>query len=203
MNGHRRTPSTWLENIHVGVGALRIHPLRTALSVLGILIGSAALIATMAVSDGMMSFAREQVLRSTSVQVITISPRTSVYEDGEWVPVHDYPIFTTADASALRELIPSVETVTLTLGGRADVSLRGARCRASVVLGTAGLGDFQSIDLAAGRFFSEPSMRVYLIGQDGTPDLLIAHAGVEEGSALGCDLSAALGLPYVDSASPY
>ena len=145
----------WLENVRVGFDALGVHPLRTVLSVLGILIGSAALIATMAVSDGMTSFAREQVLRRTSVQIVTISPRTSVYRDGAWVPSHDYPIFTAADAASLREQIPAVDAATLTLGGRADVSLRGTRCRANVVLGTAGVTDFQSIDLAAGRYFSD------------------------------------------------
>ena len=64
----------WLENVRVGADALRVHPLRTALSVLGILIGSAALIATMAVSDGMLSFAREQVLRHTSLYGVSLGP---------------------------------------------------------------------------------------------------------------------------------
>jgi len=145
----------WLENVRVGVESLRIHPLRTALSVLGILIGSAALIATMAVSDGMVSFAREQVLRSTSAQLVTISPRTSVYQGGEWVPTHDYPIFTLGDAEGLRRLIPAVDAAALTLGGRASASLGSARCRTSVMLGTAGLTEFQTRELAAGRFFSE------------------------------------------------
>jgi putative ABC transport system permease protein len=153
--GHGIGSRVWLENLRVGAEALSVHPLRTVLSVLGVLIGSAALIATMAVSDGMMSFAREQVLRNTSVLVVTISPKTAAYEDGEWVPIHDYPIFTTTDAEALRAQAPGAAAVTLTLGGRADVSHRGTRCRASVVLGTAGLPDFQTLELAAGRFFSE------------------------------------------------
>ena len=147
--------SVWLSNVRVGVESLRIHPLRTVLSVLGILIGSAALIATMAVSDGMVSFAREQVLRNTSALLVTISPRTSVYQDGEWVPTHDYPIFTTMDTEALRRLIPGVEAAALTLGGRASTSLGAVRCRASVAFGSAGLTEFQTRDLAAGRFFSE------------------------------------------------
>src|SRR5262245_22055204 len=122
------SPRVWLENVRVGFDALRIHPLRTVLSVLGILIGSAALIATMAVSDGMVTFVRQQVLRSTSVQLITISPLTSAWVDGEWVPRHDYPIFTDADALALRDQVPGIDAATLTLGGRADVSLRGTGC---------------------------------------------------------------------------
>jgi len=148
-------PRVLLENVKVGVESLRIHPLRTVLSVLGILIGSAALIATMAVSDGMMSFAREQVLRNTSALLVTVSPRTSVYQDGEWMPTHDYPIFTTGDAEALRRLIPGVDAAALTLGGRASASLGAVRCRAAVTFATAGLTEFQTRDLVAGRFFSE------------------------------------------------
>ena len=155
MNGHRVAARVWLENVRVGAEALRVHPLRTVLSVLGVLIGSAALIATMSVSDGMVSFAREQVLRNTSVLVVTVSPRTSVYRDGEWIPVHDFPIFTTTDADLLQAQIPGVQASTLILGGRAPVSFRAARCRATVLLGTAGLPDFQSLDLVAGRYFTE------------------------------------------------
>lgn len=55
-------------NIRVGTDALRIHPLRTLLSVLGITIGSAALVATMAVSDGMTQFARGVVLRECATR---------------------------------------------------------------------------------------------------------------------------------------
>jgi putative ABC transport system permease protein len=73
----RAGPGILLSNIRVGVDALRMHPLRTALSVLGVLIGSAALIATLAVSDGMMRYASDRILRDTSVQVVTLSPRTS------------------------------------------------------------------------------------------------------------------------------
>lgn len=160
----------WLENIRVGADALRTHPLRTALSVLGVLIGSAALVATMAVSDGMMALAREKVLQDTSVQVVSIIPMTSVYQDGEWAPVHDYPIFSLTDAEELRSRIPAVEAATLTLGGRADVRLRGATCRASVALGTAGLVDFQSLDVAAGRFFSEAEVR------HGAAVIVVNHA---------------------------
>ena len=99
----------------------------------------------------MMSYARERVLRDTSVQVVTLSPRTSRFQDGEWVPVHEYPTFDAADAEALAAQVPGVEAATLTLGGRAQVALGGVRRRASLVLGSAGLVDFQTIDIAARR----------------------------------------------------
>jgi len=146
---------TLVANMLVGAEALRIHPMRTLLSVVGILIGSAALVATMAVSDGMMSFARDLVLRETSVQVVDISPRTAVYRDREWVPVRDYPIFDAADAEALRRHLPGVETTALMLSGRATVRYHGAEQRASLLLGTASLLEFGNLAIGAGRFFSE------------------------------------------------
>lgn len=145
---------TWVADVLVGADALRIHPLRTMLSVLGILIGSAALVATMAVSDGMMGFARDTVMRETSVQVVVITPRTSVYIDGAWVPVRDYPIFTSADVEAMRMQIPGVEAATLSLSGRTTVRFRNHQHPTQVVLGSSTMPDFGSVPLGAGRFFS-------------------------------------------------
>ncbi len=144
----------WWANLLVGADALRIHPLRTLLSVLGILIGSAALVATMAVSDGLMVFVRDRVQRELSVQVVTLSPRLSRFEDGEWVPQHDYPVFTDADAEALLRHAPGVQSATLVLGGRAEVSHRGVRRHATVTFGTASLPEFGQMELGAGHFFS-------------------------------------------------
>ena len=145
---------TLLANMLVGVDALRIHPMRTLLSVLGILIGSAALVATMAVSDGMTKFARDIVLRETSVQVVDVSPRFSRYERGEWVPVRDYPIFGDSDVEELRAQVDGVHTVMLSLGGRATVRHGGIEQRASLSLGTANLFDVGTVEIGSGRCFT-------------------------------------------------
>lgn len=146
--------SRWWANVAVGADALRIHPLRTLLSVLGILIGSAALVATMTVSDGLMAFVRDRVQRELSVQVVTLSPRLSRFEDGEWVPQHDYPVFTAADAEALLQHASGALSATLVLGGRAEVSHRGIRRHAGVTFGTASLPEFGQMEVGAGHFFS-------------------------------------------------
>ena len=149
------TRETLVSNLRVGVDALRIHPMRTLLSVLGIMIGSAALVATMAVSDGMMSFARDRIQRETSVQVVSVSPRTAVYKDGQWTPVRDYPHFSAADARDMREQVPGASAVTMMLSGRAVARYRGVQQPAVVVLGTSSLPDFGTLEIGAGRFFSE------------------------------------------------
>lgn len=141
-------------NVRVGVDALRIHPLRTILSVLGIVIGSASLVATMAVSDGVMGFARGQIESETSVQVIAISSKTSDYRDGQWTPITDYPVFTMADAADARRAVEGVGAVTMVLSGSVGTRYRGIQHQASISLGTADLPDFVKVDLGAGRFFS-------------------------------------------------
>lgn len=141
-------------NIRVGVDALRIHPLRTILSVLGIVIGSASLVATMAVSDGVMGFARGQVEAETSVQVIAISSKTSDYRDGQWVAITDYPVFTMADVADARRGIDGVGAVTMVLSGSAPTRYRGSQHQTAISLGTADLPDFVKVNLGAGRFFS-------------------------------------------------
>ncbi len=166
-------------NIRVGADALRIHPLRTMLSVLGITIGSAALVATMAVSDGMTQFARGVVLRETSAQVLTISPRTSTYADGEWIALHDYPIFTTADVRALRSQVEGIQAAALVLGGRATARFRNIQQRVDVVLASAGIPDFGTLDIAAGRFFSEAE------ANNNVPVVVLNYALARELAATG------------------
>jgi len=141
-------------NINVGFDALRVHPLRTMLSVLGIIIGSASLVATMSVSDGMMAFARGQIEQRTSVQVLTIDSRTTDYKSGQWVTIPDYPVFTLADADDARRALGEAASVTVSLSGGTTARYRGVTQRVRALLGTADLPSFVEIDLAAGRFFS-------------------------------------------------
>ncbi|MCE9627125.1 MAG: ABC transporter permease, partial [Candidatus Eisenbacteria bacterium] len=143
-----------LENMRVGFDALRIHPMRTLLSVLGILIGSGALVATMAVSDGLVAFARRTVERETPIQVVVVSPRTARLEDGEWLPVRGWPEFTERDAAAMAEQVPGVQAAAVRLGGHATVRYRGTQHGADVTLASASMQEFATRDLAGGRYFS-------------------------------------------------
>jgi putative ABC transport system permease protein len=119
------------------------------------MIGSASLVATMAVSDGLMKFVRAQIEQQTSAQVVVISSKTSAFQDGEWVPVPDYPVFGPADAAALRRHIDGVRAVSMVVSGTATARLRGVQRRTQVTLGTASLPEFGVMELAAGRFFTE------------------------------------------------
>lgn len=141
-------------NVRVGIDALRIHPLRTLLSILGIIIGSASLVAIMAVSDGVMAFIRGRIEHQTSVQVVSLGSRTSDFRGGEWVRINDYPVFTEQDAADAGREIPGAASTTLLLSASATARYRSIERRMSLTLGGATLPDFGEVKLAAGRFFS-------------------------------------------------
>lgn len=81
----------------VGLDAMRINPLRTVLSTLGMVIGVGSLVAVLCLGDGMERAARSQIERTTSVQTVGIDARTTERVDGQTFPVRDYPVFTRQD----------------------------------------------------------------------------------------------------------
>ena len=65
-----------LRSLALGLAALRTHPLRTALSTLGVVIGVAAVVAILAVGDGVEREARASVGATTPLQTVVIAPVT-------------------------------------------------------------------------------------------------------------------------------
>jgi putative ABC transport system permease protein len=103
------------------------------LSTLGVIIGVAALVAVLALGDGMEQLGRQEIERTTDIQTVVLSPQLSEELDGQTVPRSDYPVFTPDDASELARL-PAVAAVSLTVSGAAAVDgPHGTRRPASVV----------------------------------------------------------------------
>ena len=120
----------------IGLSSLATNPLRTFLSTLGVIIGTAALVAVIALGDGVEAYAREQIARQTDLQQFAISVETGRQLDGLWLPRSDTAHLGTAELESLqRELGPGITlslrqmSGTIVSGLRGD-SLRGARVRA-------------------------------------------------------------------------
>ncbi len=150
-----------LASLRVGLGTLRSNPLRTSLSVLGVVIGVAALVAVLAVGDGLEQFARAQISRTTSVQSIQIAPQTTRTVDHRVFARTDFPVFGPGDAEALSRLTGSLADVTILLGGSALVSPADGRTERGVTV-TATLpasGAMLGLVPAEGRFLSADDIR--------------------------------------------
>lgn len=72
----------WLQSFRVAVGAMDAHRTRTLLSTLGVVVGVGALVAIFALSDGLEQFSREQIARTTDLQMILVEAIGSDLIDG-------------------------------------------------------------------------------------------------------------------------
>ncbi len=175
VRARMRLPASF-QSLDISLRALGSHPLRTALSTLGIVMGVGSLVAVLSVSDGVERYSRAQIASSTDVQAVSVQPRTTRVVDGVTFPNPGYPLFTAADAEALAAAVPEAAAVSVQATGPALVrAAPGAPPRAAVVAGRNGAGGGA---LHAGR--------------DLTPG---ERAGDERVAVISHNLAAALGHP--------
>ena len=163
-----------LESARVGADSLRSNPTRTTLSTTGVIIGVAALVAAFSITDGVDLWARALIARESSVQDVSITPRTSTVVAGRTVPINGYPILTTEDAELARAEVPGVAQYALILTGNAPVEFLDRRATALLTLSTASLADFTTIQVLAGRFFT-PSEVLH-----SAPVIVLGHRLAQE-----------------------
>lgn len=156
ISGMASSISSLMTGTRVGVDAMRVNPLRTVLSTLGVVIGVGALVAVLSLGDGMERAARTQIERTTDIQTVGINVKTSEQVDGQNFPVRDYPVFTRADAE-LAGQIPGVIAMSLTSQGRVVVDLpETGKRRNTVVSGVLSRADeFYHMKFVEGRLFTD------------------------------------------------
>ncbi len=123
----------------IGLEALGANPLRTVLFTLGVVIGVAALVAVLALGDGVERFTREQFANTTSIQAILVAPRSSITVDGVRVPGNAFPTFTAADAQAVLAEVPGVSEVQLRMTGSGRITPAPEELNAMVAVISPGL----------------------------------------------------------------
>ena len=135
---------------------MRVNPLRTGLSTLGVIMGIASVIATLALADGLERYARQQVAAKTDVQSITVTSKTEEVRDGFLLPNQTYAVFHLYDAQDLRTYLTPGTEVTMTIGGEVVVTAPVAAPReASLTATLANYLNFGMKNVEAGRYFTE------------------------------------------------
>jgi putative ABC transport system permease protein len=144
-----------LDSFRVSIETLRLSPLRTILSTLGIVIGVAALVAVLSLADGMEDYMRSQIGSTTDVQAIGVSPRTMREVEGVQVPLDSVARWSPSEVTALAAGLPVPATAGLTETGYAVTMVDGVP-RVTEVMGTmAQIFAAQGLTFAAGRGFAE------------------------------------------------
>ena len=149
-----------LASIRVALESLRLNPLRTALSTLGIIMGAASLAAVLSLADGGERLGRQQIERE-GLQIVQLRPQTEQRLDGIRMPQQSFPLFTEADATRLAAELGPASSIQLTMEGTGTIDAPGQRTRAVRVVGRldANRGASSTPAIAEGRMLTESELR--------------------------------------------
>jgi putative ABC transport system permease protein len=154
------------EIIRVALGALRANKLRSLLTMLGIVIGVAAVIAVVALGTGAQSAVKDRI-SSLGTTLLTVIPGQ---QRGMGVTFDQTMKLTMDDAKALddQSRAPSLTAVQPEMNSRLQVQYQSLNTNTSIVGTTANYLEVRKYELAAGRMFSraedEGRQRVAVLG---------------------------------------
>lgn len=139
-----------IESVKMATTTLLANKLRSSLTMLGIIIGNASVIAMVGIGEGAQKFVSEQV-NSLGPNLLFVIPGSP---EAQSRPVYPPQNLVLADAEAIAEQVPSVAEVAPTLNGSAVISYRSKNASASVVGTTPAFLTVRSFDMAKGRFLN-------------------------------------------------
>lgn len=157
----------FLESTKMAVKTLTANKLRSTLTMLGIIIGNASVIAVIGIGQGAQRLASEQ-FESLGPNVLFVVPGTSQARNG---PRGDLPkTLVLEDAKAIASQVPSVRAVTAQRQSQFPIVYRNLNITSTVVGTTPEFLTVRSFDIAKGRFISQQDMerntQVVALGAD-------------------------------------
>ena len=147
----------FLDSISVGIKALLINKLRSLLTMLGIIIGIASVLAMIAIGDGAKEIILEDIQKLGGLNTFTLYRVSTKLVDGRRVPIRSKEHFNYGDVLAIEAACPSVKGVTPRLGSYSRVLVQ-AKDGSDMRAGYYGVNEvyikLMKWDLQAGRFIS-------------------------------------------------
>ena len=162
---------TVLEPLFAGLGQLRAHKLRSLLTLLGIVIGVAAIIAVVSLGEGLRREVISQFIFSGGAGMIEVEPpRQWVRKDGRWVrrPWEEY--LTAADMTAMQREIDELHALVPQIHGSAALQRGKTTVDASYTGTSAAFNEGFNWPVLGGRPLNADDLRlarkVCLLGDD-------------------------------------
>ncbi|PZV19236.1 MAG: ABC transporter permease [Leptolyngbya sp.] len=142
----------FLESTKMAVKTLTANKLRSTLTMLGIIIGNASVIAVIGIGQGAQRLASEQ-FESLGPNVLFVSPGSNQARNG---PRGDLPkTLVLEDAKAIAAQVPSVQGVAAQRQSQFPIVYRNLNTSSAVVGTTPEFLAVRSFDIAKGRFITE------------------------------------------------
>lgn len=164
-------------------GQLRVNPLRTVFTLLGIVVSVGFLVAVVAIIQGMNAYVKENIAEAmigmNTFQVRRLPISLGLFTDDEFRLLQRRPRVDEHDAAAVEQAIPDALAIGLSSGWptpRSDIVWRNRTLGSVLVFGvTEGYQVVQDYRFAAGRPLSDVDVRerrnVVVIGADVATDL--------------------------------
>jgi putative ABC transport system permease protein len=145
----------WRETLRTGLDAVRAHRLRSALTMLGILIGIAAVILTVGLGEGASAQIQSQI-NSLGTNLLIITPGSATSSGGVNGPLGSATTLTVQDAAALasKTVAPDVAAVAPTSSTGTTLTAGTRNWSTTVVGTTAGWLRARARTVAEGRFLT-------------------------------------------------
>ena len=157
---------TWLASMRIALRALRVNKLRSTLTMLGIIIGVAAVIIMIAIGSGAQARVEEQI-KSLGTNLINVLPG-SVTSSGVRMGAGSRATLTEDDASAIQHEIPAVQVAAPALRGTGHVVAANNNWSTVFYGVTAEYFEARNWSLATGKLFAAAdiagSAKVALLG---------------------------------------
>src|SRR3989440_9575575 len=214
----RATTMNLSEAVAISASSLWAHKLRSVLTLIGVVIGVAAVIAVVSLINGANQYVATRVFR-LGADVFGLSKQPSIITNvDDWLEFQKRKRITYDDYEAVRDLCKSCKEIGASLGGRLEVksglnSLKDTNLRAW----TPQMPELYDVDLVAGRHITDSDLNsaapVCVIGMDIVGNLLpgvdplgkevrwnnipceVIGVGKKEGSSLGTSLDNWIILP--------
>jgi putative ABC transport system permease protein len=167
---------SWLDTLWTGLDAVRTHRLRSGLTVLGIMIGIAAVILTVGLGQG----AQDQVsseINALGTNLLTISPGSSTSSSGLRGGFGSASTLTEADATALssKTVAPDIHAVAPVLSSSETLTAGSSNWTSTVVGTTPVWQTVRSRSVTQGRFVDNQDVTdhtaVAVLGSDTAAEL--------------------------------
>jgi putative ABC transport system permease protein len=151
---------TWLETLRTGLNGIRSHRLRSGLTVLGILIGIAAVILTVGLGEGAQAQVSSEIT-SLGTNLLTVSPGSSTSSAGIRGGFGSASTLTSADATALSSKVvaPDIKAVAPTTSSSETLLAGTTNWSTTVVGSTPSWLTVRGRTVAQGRFLDNQDIQ--------------------------------------------
>jgi putative ABC transport system permease protein len=147
---------TWLDTFRTGLDAIRTHRLRSGLTMLGILIGIAAVILTVGLGEGAQQKVKAQI-NALGTNLLIVSPGSSTSTSGIRGGFGSASTLSTADAVALTSKVvaPDIAAVAPTTSSSAALVAGSSNWTTNMVGTTPAWLEVRARTISSGRFLTQ------------------------------------------------